>query len=40
MMGYQVVEYAVKAINGEEVPEVVNAPVSVITAENVDDYLG
>lgn len=40
MMGYQVVEYAVKAINGEEVPEVVNAPVSVITAENVDEYLG
>ena len=39
MMGYQVVEYAVKAINGEEVPEVVNAPVSVITAENVEEYL-
>ena len=40
MMGYQVVEYAVKAINGEEVPEVVNAPVQVVTAENVDEYLG
>ena len=39
MMGYQVVEYAVKAINGEEVPEVVNAPVEIITAENVDEYL-
>ena len=39
MMGYQVVEYAVKAINGEEVPEVVNAPVEIIPAENVDEYL-
>lgn len=35
MMGYQVVENAVKAMNGEEIPKVVSAPVSVITAENV-----
>jgi ribose transport system substrate-binding protein len=39
MMGYQVVENAVKAMNGEEVPKVVSAPVSVITAENVAEYL-
>ena len=39
MMGYQVVENAVKAMNGEEIPKVVSAPVSVITAENVAEYL-
>lgn len=38
-MGYQAVEYALKAIQGEEVPEVVNAPVEVVTSENVDAYL-
>ena len=38
-MGYQVVENAVKAINGESVPEVVNAPVQVVTAENAQEYL-
>jgi len=38
-MGYQVVENAVKAIKGESVPEVVNAPVQVVTAENAQEYL-
>lgn len=38
-MGYQVVEAAVKAINGEEVEATINAPVQVVTAENGQDYL-
>lgn len=38
-MGYQVVEAAVKAIKGESVDEVVNAPVQVVTAENGQAYL-
>ena len=38
-MGYQVVEAAVKAINGEEVEETINAPVEVVTAENGQAYL-
>ena len=38
-MGYQVVEAAVKAINGETVDEVINAPVEVVTAENGQAYL-
>ena len=33
-MGYQAVEAALKAINGETVEEVINAPVTVVTAEN------
>ena len=38
-MGYQVVEAAVKAIKGEAVDEVINAPVQVVTAENGQEYL-
>ena len=38
-MGYQVVEAALKAINGESVEEVINAPVQVVTAENGQEYL-
>ena len=38
-MGYQVVEAAVKAIKGESVDEVINAPVQVVTAENGQAYL-
>ena len=38
-MGYQVVEAAVKAVKGESVDEVVNAPVQVVTAENGQAYL-
>ena len=38
-MGYQVVEAAVKAINGEEVEATINAPVQVVTAENGQEYL-
>ena len=38
-MGYQAVEAAVKAINGETVEEVINAPVTVVTAENGQEYL-
>ena len=38
-MGYQVVEAAVKAINGEAVDETINAPVEVVTAENGQAYL-
>lgn len=38
-MGYQVVEAAVKAVNGETVEEVINAPVEVVTAENGQAYL-
>ena len=38
-MGYQVVEAAVKAINGEAVDETINAPVEVVTAENGQEYL-
>ena len=38
-MGYQVVEAAVKAINGETVDETINAPVEVVTAENGQAYL-
>ena len=37
-MGYQVVQNAVKAIKGESVPEVVNAPVVVVNAENIKDH--
>jgi len=29
----------VKAVNGESVDEVINAPVQVVTAENVHAYL-
>jgi len=38
-MGYQVVEAALKAINGEPVEEVINAPVMVVTADNAEEYL-
>ncbi len=38
-MGYQVVEAAVKAIDGEEVEATINAPVEVVTAENGQAYL-
>lgn len=38
-MGYQAVEAAVAAIHGEEVDEVINAPVEVVTAENGQEYL-
>ena len=38
-MGYQVVEAAVKAVKGESVDEVINAPVQVVTAENGQAYL-
>lgn len=38
-MGYQVVEYAVMAIKGEEVPAVVNTPVQIVTIENGQEYL-
>lgn len=38
-MGYQVVENAVKAVKGESVDQVVNAPVQVVTAENGQAYL-
>ena len=38
-MGYQVVEAAVKAIKGEAVDEVINAPVQVVNAENGQAYL-
>lgn len=38
-MGYQAVEAAVKTINGETVEEVINAPVTVVTAENGQEYL-
>lgn len=38
-MGYQAVEAALKAINGESVEEVINAPVQVVTAENGQAYL-
>lgn len=38
-MGYQVVEAAVKAIKGESVEPVINAPVQVVTAENGKEYL-
>ena len=38
-MGYQVVEAALKAINGESVDETINAPVEVVTAENGEAYL-
>lgn len=38
-MGYQAVEAALKAINGEAVDEVINAPVEVVTAENGQEYL-
>lgn len=38
-MGYQVVEAAVKAIKGEAVDAVINAPVKVVTAENAQEYL-
>ena len=38
-MGYRAVEAAVKAINGETVEEVINAPVTVVTAENGQEYL-
>ena len=38
-MGYQAVEAALAAINGETVEEVINAPVTVVTAENGQEYL-
>ena len=38
-MGYQAVEAALAAIKGEEVDEVINAPVEVVTAENGQEYL-
>ena len=38
-MGYQAVEAALAAINGETVDEVINAPVTVVTAENGKEYL-
>ena len=39
VMGYAVIENALKAINGESVDEVVVADVAFITAENVADFL-
>lgn len=36
-MGYLGVEYALKAINGEEVPALVHPEVSVVTRENMND---
>ena len=39
VMGYAVIENALKAINGESVDEVVAADVAFITAENVADFL-
>ena len=38
-MGYQAVEAALAAINGETVEEVINAPVTVVTAGNGQEYL-
>ena len=38
-MGYQAVEAALAAINGETVDAVINAPVTVVTAENGQEYL-
>ena len=38
-MGYQAVEAALAAINDETVDEVINAPVTVVTAENGQEYL-
>ena len=38
-MGYQAVEAALKAINEEPVDAVINAPVTVVTAENGQEYL-
>ena len=38
-MGYQAVEAALKAIKGESVDAVINAPVTVVTAENGQEYL-
>ena len=38
-MGYQAVEAALKAIQGESVDAVINAPVTVVTAENGQEYL-
>ena len=38
-MGYQAVEAALKAIKDETVEEVINAPVTVVTAENGQEYL-
>lgn len=38
-MGYQVVEAAVKAVNGEAVDAEISAPVQVVTAENGQAYL-
>ena len=38
-MGYEVVMAAYKAVKGETVAEVVNAPVKVVTAENGQEYL-
>ena len=38
-MGYQAVEAALAAINDETVEEVINAPVTVVTAENGQEYL-
>ena len=39
-MGYEAVKAAVAAVNGEEVEEVINAPIKVVTAENAEEYLG
>ena len=38
-MGYQAVEAALKAIKGKSVDAVINAPVTVVTAENGQEYL-
>lgn len=39
MMGYKVVEAALKAINGEKVPEIIYADAKVITKESGEAYL-
>lgn len=38
-MGYESVKAAVAAVKGEEVEPVISAPVVVVTAENVEEYL-
>ena len=36
-MGYLGVEFAVKAIRGEEIPKFVETPIVVVTRENLND---
>lgn len=39
LQGYYAVEQAYALIKGEEVPELTNTPDTIITSENIDDYL-